>query len=1517
MRYPNWKDFEAKYSENPQGAFESLCRMLFRRKYGKGDTLPYFYNNAGNETVPIEVGRDSVGFQAKFFSGETLNTAHIRQISHSIERAHVYYPQQNRIIVYSNLLFGNPPEGKKMTEHQNKVEETARKNTMSVEWILGENILDLVSEDELIYNLFFNLEVDLIHLGEHVNKTNELYLRNIKANISFTNGVINIDRTKSYNQLSEWLIERKHIIISGEGGSGKSAIIKKYYEEHQGDIPMIYLNAGRFSTNDVNSLFHLEKTYNIGQVRQFYERLSRKILFIDSAEKLLDINNKMPLMQLVDAFQEDGWNIVFTVKTSALGGLKDLAQNFLRLDTELLTIELLDNSELDKLLIDNKIEKPSDRNLYDRIHNLFYLARYIEIASAGSLSYRQYREQVWNQKIRGQHEYALQMQEAREQCLLELVLRQWNDGNYYISKENLDYVAVSSLMQDEILGSDCYYGYYFTHDLYADWAADFLVSQKRYCHSQINEFLLSLGNENTATNAFRRWMGEHLDSNDDKVFHFIEAVMKSEIEDKWTEPVISAVLRSSNSSHFFFKNYQQQLAADNYKWLNKVLHILLTSCQNIDSYITFQGKQFPVMRPVGSGWEAAIDYIFDHYKEYRQKNGQMLVKLLTAFSKKRDSLMTTDVKAGMMAIKPIHENAEIREKGESMWFQDEKAICRLVGMYASPLASDISKIIHKVVENQWVHYGQPYYELMTYLVDSKDINAMIPLCAMIPDEIIMLLDAFWNDVEEDDDRRHRPIPLYHEAEEVWGLNKHFLTMHNYFPSGARQTCLGLLLRYHRDKALPFIICFMNQAIIRWSECEWNHDKVVETTIALSNGSQRRIIGSQYTWNLYRGSGGNEPYLLQSIHMALEDYLLTASKEGHYDNVKVCLDEILEKSISNSLIAIVASLVVAYPDQYFDEVLAVCSSLQFLKWDLTRYLHEISIPMIDMAYIDNPEMMEERKTSNAMQHRKQHLETLLLSMQLSWNNTTNEDAKGKLQKVYELVDNLKSQLDKEPKEGRLTAKFIVSRLDLRSMKVEEVEINGVKGIQYTPSLDKEQIASHERTNRFSKKYMMGPSLKFWAEMRLDENYEKSKTSEYDKSPMKALEDCKKLVYVLENNSETRQIMIGDEFVPSLVGAALIKDYKHMLNKEQLDFCYENVLDALEDKKFLLSSSLSSYTHIMGVIGIMLDIKPENGERIKQILTSYSDIKYEVGSTRCCRIVAAAVSCCDLWIKHNTLMTDMIESFVSKHHGGKIESYTIEEAESLICMIAVDPKDKTLRTIAMTCLEKISRIWEKDNAGFNKYSGHKYVMGDVVARFIMSLPKELISVGMAWFTRYIIESKHDSLLMQFVIRAAVYKEYKAFWDVWDSIYDTIINKDYYYDHDILNIYMLNPIMYADWGNDWLKFEEKDIEFYNRIAHDLGGNPTVIKVMSKNCGTIARQYYMKVIPLLAFIVTNHPKMELKENCLVTINYLEDIMRRLVKEHLKEVKADGNLKEQVKALLDFMIRHDNSYASEIKKGL
>ena len=98
-------------------------------------------------------------------------------------------------------------------------------------------------------------------------------------------------------------------------------------------------------------------------------------------------------MLLVDSLQEDGWSIVFTVRNSSLGGLQDLIQNFLRLDTEILPIERLNSFELDKLLAANHLERPSDENLYDRIHNLFYLARFAELAFGGDLSYHQYRSQ--------------------------------------------------------------------------------------------------------------------------------------------------------------------------------------------------------------------------------------------------------------------------------------------------------------------------------------------------------------------------------------------------------------------------------------------------------------------------------------------------------------------------------------------------------------------------------------------------------------------------------------------------------------------------------------------------------------------------------------------------------------------------------------------------------------------------------------------------------------------------------------------------------------------------------------------------------------------------------------------------------------------------------------------------------------------------------------------------------------------------------------------------------------------
>ena len=157
MRQPTWNEFLGKNPKDPEGAFEALCRLLFRTRYGIGDSLPYFYNNAGDETVPVTEGDDIVGFQCKFFSGDTIDDSRAGQIKHSIENAHTHYPNQTRIIVYTNLAFGNPKAGSLKTSRQQDIENTAKANSLAIEWMFGDNILDAVAKNDLAYDLFFDI----------------------------------------------------------------------------------------------------------------------------------------------------------------------------------------------------------------------------------------------------------------------------------------------------------------------------------------------------------------------------------------------------------------------------------------------------------------------------------------------------------------------------------------------------------------------------------------------------------------------------------------------------------------------------------------------------------------------------------------------------------------------------------------------------------------------------------------------------------------------------------------------------------------------------------------------------------------------------------------------------------------------------------------------------------------------------------------------------------------------------------------------------------------------------------------------------------------------------------------------------------------------------------------------------------------------------------------------------------------------------------------------------------------
>ena len=154
MKYPSWKDFESKYPDYQEIAFEALARMLFRCRYELGDSLPYFKNHAGNETETIVVDGEEIGFQAKYFDNE-INAS---LIEHSIKTAHNNHPSQSKMIVYTNLEFGNPRKrGETKTEKQKNIELVAKDCNIQLEWMYGDNILDAMgrtyTNDEFLAKL--------------------------------------------------------------------------------------------------------------------------------------------------------------------------------------------------------------------------------------------------------------------------------------------------------------------------------------------------------------------------------------------------------------------------------------------------------------------------------------------------------------------------------------------------------------------------------------------------------------------------------------------------------------------------------------------------------------------------------------------------------------------------------------------------------------------------------------------------------------------------------------------------------------------------------------------------------------------------------------------------------------------------------------------------------------------------------------------------------------------------------------------------------------------------------------------------------------------------------------------------------------------------------------------------------------------------------------------------------------------------------------------------------------------
>ncbi len=157
----------------------------------------------------------------------------------------------------------------------------------------------------------------------------------------------------------------------------------------------------------------------------------------------------------------------------------------------------------------------------------------------------------------------------------------------------------------------------------------------------------------------------------------------------------------------------------------------------------------------------------------------------------------------------------------------------------------------------------------------------------------------------------------------------------------------------------------------------------EIELTFADGATRKQWGNPRLWNLYRGTSVG-PYVLQSMLMALEKWLLEFAS-NHQEQLDAILVDILRRSESAALAAVVASVATAHPHASGEALLDLLSAPDYIAFDRGRMAGESQASalsgMFPQLRTDNKVYDEERKEANRLPHRSQDLEAAITNLQL--------------------------------------------------------------------------------------------------------------------------------------------------------------------------------------------------------------------------------------------------------------------------------------------------------------------------------------------------------------------------------------------------------------------------------------------------------------------------------------------------------------------------------------------------------
>jgi hypothetical protein len=1239
----NWDIFKAKFSENPQNNFEWFCYLLFCKEFNKPFGIFRYKNQSAIETNPIEKNGEIIGWQAKFYN--TVLSKYKKELIITIEKAKRDYTNISKLIFYTNQEWAQ----NKGQESKGKIEieEQAKDLNIELDWRTASFFESpFVSiENKIIARHFFSLNTSFFDLIEHQQEHTKNILCEIRTNITFNKQPIEIDRKNILEKLKK---EKKQILIlSGVAGVGKTAIIKKYYEQLKEKIPFYILKATEFELTNINALFN---NSNLQDFITAHKDEKDKTIVIDSAEKLLDLKNTDPLKEFLSALIQNNWRIIFTTRDNYLEDLNYQFFEIYKIAPLNINIQNLELKELNTISEQYQFSLSKDQKLLNLIKNPFYLNEYLTFYKEDNeTNYIDFKKKLWNKVIKKHNP-------AREQCFLEIAFERANKGQFFIKPSCETKILDDEFRRDGILGYETA-GYFITHDIYEEWALEKII-EKAYTQQAGNkEFFNQIGASLPIRRSFKSWLSEKLLLEDKEIKSFIEEVIEDEeIESFWKDEILVSILLSDYSEKFF-NIFKEELLENNQELLKKLTFLLRLACKEVDDGFFKQlglknldlfSLEYVLTKPKGQGWKSIIKFVFENLDKIGIKNINFVMPIIHDWNSKFKEGKTTKF-SGLIALQ--YYQWTIDEKVYFSHDGSEDKIFQTIIYGSSEVKTELTKIFEKILKNKWKYHSDPYYDL-SHVILTKLEGLMVS--QILPNYVLELADLFWSYTPRKDDYYNHSRP---DMDNYFGLEK---SLQDYFPASSYQTPIYWLLQYSLIDTINFILKFTDKTIECFSKSKFaNEVKEIEVIIDENNSIKQYI--SDGIWNIYRGTSSPVvPYLLQSIHMALEKFFIEKGKHIDSKALESWLLYLLKNSKSASISAVVTSIVLAYPEKTFNVAYLLFKTKQFFLYDTRRLAlglgQKSSLLMLKNNFgmnYKNEIHDNERLKACDEKHRKFSLEHLFLNYQIFRSDETNEEEAAKRQELlWKILDNYYEELsDKsEETESDKIWRLFLARMDRRKMHPTTEETDAGLLLHLNPEIDPELNDYSEKSIQKSFEPFKHSALHLWASYKIEHDKKYLQYEQYEKNPKAALKEIKEIILKLKtkkrpqflqlehllecNHLEDEKFYLYNYSTPAKVCSVLMRDYSENLSKKEKVFCKDIILEvaSLPLKKNYQYQVSDGTQSTISVLPVLLEKFPEEREKIKVVLllTLFNNYPIDMATTKFNAFSIIAIN--KLWKSH---------------------------------------------------------------------------------------------------------------------------------------------------------------------------------------------------------------------------------------------------------------------------------------------